>query len=122
MKGSTSDSISTEQLEGLWETPWGDLQITFSPQNNSFKSEHKTQLSSIETRTVMIEGTIKNLSGRYKINVEDATKYSDTWTSKDKVHVANGYFLIHKDDHEVIDILESDQEDKVTEITWKKKA
>jgi tetratricopeptide (TPR) repeat protein len=117
----SGNSISIEQLEGLWETPWGDLEITFSRENNSFKSEHKTQLSSIKTRTVIIEGTIKNLSGRYKISVEDATKYSDKWTSKDKVHVANGYFLLHKDNHEIIEILESDQEDKVMEITWKKK-
>ena len=95
--------------------------IDFDPNNKTFRSEQSTKLSSIKTRTVLIEGNVNNLSGKYKIKVEDVTEYTTVSPWKDQIHAADGYMLIHREDDTLIDIMEKTKEDKMSMLNWLKK-
>lgn len=106
-------------LEGIWGTPWGNLEMSFNEEEKTIKAEHRTELSSTKHRLVSIEGTIMNLSGAYNIKVVDTTEWS-SGPSKDTVYTAVGYMLMSIEDNKIIYIMEKTKEDKMSLINWEK--
>ena len=113
-------TIQLEQLRGVWETPWGDIEIIFNQDENSIRAEKRTELSVIKNRLVSIEGTIKNLSGIYNIKVVDTTEWS-SGPSRDTVYTATGHMLLNANDYTIIDIMEKSEKDKMSMLNWRKK-
>jgi len=109
--------VQRDHLEGIWKTPWGNLELSFNEEGKTIKAEHRTELSSIKNRLVSIEGTIMNLSGTYDIKVVDTTEWS-SGPSKDTVYTATGYMLMSIEDSKTIDIMEKAKEDKISLIQW----
>lgn len=116
----TDKTIQPDHFEGTWETQWDDLEIFFSPDENTISAEKQTELSTIKTRLVSIEGTIKNLSGIYSIKIVDTIKWS-TGPTKDTVYTATGHMLLNRDDDTQIEIMEKSEKDKKSVLNWRKK-
>lgn len=116
----TDKTVQPDHFEGIWETPWGDLEILFNQDENTIKAEMQTELSAIKNRLVSIEGTIKNLSGVYSIKVVDTTEWS-SGPMKDTVYTATGYMLMNTDDDTQIEIMEKSEKDKMSTLNWQKK-
>lgn len=112
--------VQRDDIEGTWETPWGNLEMSFSTEQNTVKAEQQTELSSIKHRLVSIEGTIVNLSGTYNTKVIDTTEWS-SGPSKDTFYTAVGYMVMSTDDNKTIDIMEKTKEDKTSFAIWKKR-
>ena len=112
--------VQRDDIEGTWETPWGNLEMSFGAEQNTVKAEQGTQLSSIKHRLVSIEGTIVNLSGTYDIKVIDTTKWS-SGPSKDTFYNAVGYMVMSTHDRKTIHIMEKAKEDKTSFVIWRKR-
>lgn len=116
----TDKTVQRDHFEGIWETHYGDLEISFDPDENTIRAEKGTEISTIKNRLVSIEGTIKNLSGAYTIKVADTTEWSSGPT-KDTVYTATGYMLMNRDDAAHIEIIEKSKKDKMSMLNWHKK-
>lgn len=112
--------VQLEQLTGIWETPWGDIEIFFNQDENTFRAEKQTEVSVIKKRVVSIDGTIKNLSAVYAIKVVDTTEWSSGPT-KDTVYAATGYMLMNTENNKQIEIMEKTEKDEMSMINWRKK-
>ncbi|MFC1983623.1 hypothetical protein ACFLVO_01220 [Chloroflexota bacterium] len=111
--------VLRSNLEGIWETPWGNLEMSFDEDDHTIKAEQRTELSSIKHRLVSLEGTIMNLSGNYDIKVIDTTEWS-SGPSKDNVYLATGYMVMRTENNRIIDIMEKSKEDKMSLLSWRK--
>jgi tetratricopeptide (TPR) repeat protein len=116
----TDKTIRPNHFGGTWETQCGDLEIFFSPDENTIRAEKQTEVSAIKTRLVSIEGAIKNLSGTYSIKIVDTTKWS-TGPTKDTFYTATGYMLLDRDDDTQIEVMEKSEKDKRSVLRWCKK-
>jgi tetratricopeptide (TPR) repeat protein len=114
--------VQRDHLEGVWETPWGNLEISFDKKGNTIKVEQRVELEPLDPmkhRLVSIDGTIINLSGTYSIKVVDITEWS--WgPSKDTVYTAVGYMVMSMEENKIIHIMEKTKEDKITFVSWRR--
>lgn len=130
-------NVVKEKFEGIWKTSWGDLTLIFDEKTNSFKVDEKkkVKMDAFEARFIYksepekehfknilinIEGNIKNLSGRYKIEIEDIIEYKHIPSETKKVYGASGYMVINKD-CSTIDLMEKGKKEELNICSWKKK-
>jgi thioredoxin-like negative regulator of GroEL len=130
--------IVKEKFEGIWETPWGDLELSFDETTNSFKVDgtKKVKLEGLleslsmrktepekehfKTRLIKIEGTVQKLSARYEVKVEDLIEYQTIAPERKTVYEASGYMVVNED-YKTIDVMEKAKDDKLNIRSWKKK-
>ena len=129
--------VVKEKLEGIWETPWGDLELAFDEVKNSFRLDGKIkekvegfealvgQMSGqkkeqFKNRLINIKGNVEKLSGRYEIGIEEIVEYGYIAPETKKVHEASGYLVINED-CSTIDVMEKAKEEKLNICGWKKK-
>lgn len=108
-----NNHVIKDKLEGNWETPWGNLNLRYNEDENTFKVNQKMIKSKdseewiisnsnseelTKYRFIKIEGTVEKLVGTYKIKIEHITEYNSNVVSPtiNKVHEATGYMIINK--------------------------
>jgi len=128
-------NITKNEIDGIWKTPWGKLEVMFDEANNSVEVNQKIQVEDIsysygtylvpsaikaekklKDRLIRVTGKIENLSGKYTIKVEDSTILGNT-----VVHEATGYMVINAD-YNSIEIMEKMKDNKTEFVNWKKPA
>jgi tetratricopeptide (TPR) repeat protein len=130
--------VVKEKLDGVWETPWGDLELSFDETTNSFKVDgtKKVKLEGLleslsmrktepekehfKTTLIKIKGTVKKLSARYEVKVEDLIEYQYVSPQRTTVYEASGYMVVNED-YKTIDVMEKAKDEKVDIRSWKKK-
>ncbi len=129
--------VVKEKLEGIWETPWGDLELVFDEDKSSFRVDEKikvkvegfealveqtseSQKEQFKNRLINIKGNVEKLSGRYEIGIEERIEYGYISSETKKVYEASGYVVINKD-YSTIDVMEQAKEEKLNICSWKKK-
>lgn len=131
----SNNSVQKNDIEGSWETPWGNGQLTFNEEANSFEIDisiekvdafasltaaltgnqgkqeevHKTEYHNIK-------GRVNNLSGKYTI---DAKETGTTIMTKGVEYAATGYMLIDEGSNS-IDVMEKTKDGKNEFKQWKK--
>jgi tetratricopeptide (TPR) repeat protein len=113
-------TVQLNQFIGIWETPWGDMEILFNQDDNTFRAEKQTEVSERKKRVVSINGTIKNLSAVYNIKVVDTTAWS-SGPAKDTFYEATGYMRMNIDNNRQIEVMEKTEKDEMSIINWRKK-
>ncbi|MBC8358852.1 MAG: hypothetical protein H8E54_07895, partial [Candidatus Aminicenantes bacterium] len=126
--------IAKDNIEGIWKTPWGEFELKFDEKAKSFSINGKKSVEKMDAyrylipsqtqptkkykdRHVKITGTLKNMSGKYKIEVED--KVGETLLTDGKVHEATGYMVINES-YGCIEIMEKTKDNKIEFKQWKK--
>lgn len=131
----SEETIAKEEIEGNWETPWGNGQLTFNEEANSFEIdisiEKKDLLASLpsyfagdqgkvedvyKTEHHKIKGRVNNLSGKYTI---DAKETGTTIMTKGVEYAATGYMVIDEGSNS-IDVMEKTKDGKNEFKQWKK--
>ncbi len=129
--------IDKEKLEGVWETRWGEVTLSFDENATVFSSiqeckvkeragmlqsamlgmhsTHREEL--LIARQIELDGSITKMSGRYKIKVKENSK---SILTQGTVYDANGYMIINEDYH-TINVMEKGGEEKLSIYQWKKK-
>ena len=126
--------ISTGNIAKTWKTPWGDLELKFDKNTNSFSINKNEKIEYTErynhllsssipctkkykNRHIKITGTIEKMSGKYEITVED--KIGESLLSVNKIHVAIGYMVINEN-YEYIEIMEKTGNNETKFNQWGK--
>jgi len=129
--------VIKEKFEGVWQTHWGNFNLRFNEEKNTFEvdDEIKLNLEGIEgfvklttepperhfkKRNILIKGSIIDLSGKYEINVRDKIEYQYLPTETKEVHKAIGYLIINTN-YKTFDTMEREKDDKFSLFTWTKK-
>jgi tetratricopeptide (TPR) repeat protein len=120
--------LSKTQVEDTWQTSWGSMQLKYNEENNSFEVEHKrkAEITSYyshgekfyKDEVIKIKGTIRNLSGRYTIEVSDEKTATSLLTSGN-IYRASGYMIINEN-CDFIEIMENTYDGKTKFEQWKK--
>lgn len=127
-------TVAKSNIEGVWETPWGNLKLAFDDTAGSFrmsgiKQVEIGQLAALLTpsqpklekqfknQTIEITGTIEQMSGKYSITVQD--KESTTLLTGGKIHEATAYMVISESCN-CIEIMEKTSDNKTEYKQWKK--
>ncbi len=127
--------IVKSQIEGIWQTSWGNLKLDFDEKSNSFQINEQIKieeplLSSIligktgegtkffKDRLISIKGEINNLSGRYKIQVSDK-KETTLATGDTYIYEADGYMVINEN-CDYIEAMEKTKDGKAKFEQWRK--
>lgn len=79
--------------------------------------EGKPKQDQFKQRTIKIEGTFDNLSGRYIIDIKDKL---DSKYIADDIYQAKGYLVI-KGDYNSIEVMEKIKDEGVKFEIWKRK-
>jgi tetratricopeptide (TPR) repeat protein len=127
--------IAKSQIEGTWQTSWGNLRLDFDEKSNNFQINEQIKvedplLSAIlssktgegakyyKDRLININGQINNLSGRYKIQVSE--KKGTTLATEDtNIYEADGYLVINED-CDYIETMEKTKDGKTKFEQWRK--
>jgi len=127
-------SVAKERLEGSWKTPWGDLRMVFDDITHTFQVDETKEVEvssslllglsmrksvSKKNRLIKIVGKVENLSGRYKIEIEEKLENVIFGLETTKIYEADGYMIIDKD-YFTIDVMEKTKDDKLNIHVWKK--
>ncbi len=128
-------SIAKDDWEAPWETPWGEAKIELNQASNSFqiklhtKEEDKwasaflpslgllRQQKVYKDRYIVIDGTIRGLTGRYRIQIDDTQQTS--LLTAGKLYSATGYMIIN-DSCDRVQIMEKTSDDKTELREWKR--
>ncbi len=133
-------NVVKEKLGGIWETPWGDLELVFDEKENSFRLDGKSKekverfesllghtaepkKEHFKTKLISIKGKVEKLSGRYEIGIEETFEYDgyiSPTNTKVKVYEASGYMVISKDYNEIV-VMEQAKEEKLNICSWKRR-
>lgn len=128
----SEETIAKAEIEGTWETPWGNGQLTLNEEANSFEIdisiEKVDSLASIlsgiqgekkevyKTEHHNIKVNVNNLSGQYTV---DAKETGTTIMTKGVEYAATGYMVIDKGSNS-IDVMEKTKDGKNEFKQWKK--
>ncbi|MFH1335048.1 MAG: hypothetical protein ABII96_00885 [Candidatus Zixiibacteriota bacterium] len=129
-------SVAKEKLEDSWKTPWGDLRIVFDDVTHTFQVDETKQIKSgnllslsmrksdskeedYKIRLIKIEGKVENLSGRYKIEIEEKLEHGIFGPTTTKIYEADGYMIINQDCI-TIEVMEKTKDGKLDLHVWKK--
>jgi thioredoxin-like negative regulator of GroEL len=110
-------------VDGLWQTPWGELRLIIDDVSKTFKIEEEQKKANEKNgsrRVITINGSIEKLSGRYDIKVEEIIQYTYIPPGKKTIHQAAGYILFDATDLTSIDIMEKDKEENIEFLKWEK--
>lgn len=128
-------TISKNNWQGPWDTPWGEAKIAPDEKSESFKinlhTKEEDKLASVlvpsfgflqptkiyKERYIVIDGRISGLTGRYTIQIDD-TKQT-TILASGKLYSATGYMIINESCFR-IEIMEKTADDKTEFKEWKK--
>ena len=132
-------TIDRNDIEGLWETPWGNYRLVFDEATNTFSINGSWQVEDTtgaliaalsspipsllkstkkyKDRFVKITGSIENMSGKYSIEVDD--KKDSTLLTGGKIHEATAYMVISESCN-CIEIMEKTSDNKTEYKQWKK--
>ncbi len=131
----SESTITQNNIEGIWETQWGNFELKFDENVHSFSMEgnvriedtlasiaslisgNQKQEKEFKNRNVRITGTIENMSGMCSIEVED--KKGSTILTGEKVHETTDYMIINEDCN-CIEIMEKTKDNKTEFKQWKK--
>jgi len=133
----SNNKVKKEELEGIWQTPWGDLQLRFDEGKGIFNVDEELTLKlegmegwvkqkteppeeQFKKRIVKIEGKIINLSARYDIDVRDIIEYKYIPPDRKNVYEAKGYLVLDVSNN-TISVMEKDKEKKLKMDSWKRK-
>jgi tetratricopeptide (TPR) repeat protein len=137
-----SDKTTSENAwEGPWETPWGEVKIELDKNLNSFQIKlHTKEVDHLATafgrsfvspfgllqpqqvykeRNIIVDGGINGLTGKYKIQIDDANGPPPTLLTAGKVYSATGYMIIDES-CDRIEIMEKTTDDNTNFKEWKK--
>ena len=130
-------TISKSDLQGPWDTPWGEAKIILYEKSESFKINLHTKeedkiasalshsLSSsygfakpakiYKERYIVINGSIIGLTSKYSIQIDDTEK--TTILGGGKIYNATGYMIINES-CDRIEIMEKTSDDKTEFKEW----
>lgn len=131
--------IDKTLIEGDWNTRNGTINIKMTDDTNiGFKASGETIIKKggilktlIETESnrefkethkivTSIKGTLDNLTGKYKINIEEVTEYENLSPNRESKYKAKGYMFIDES-YKRIDIMEETTDENVEFDSWYKK-
>jgi len=127
--------VAKSDIEGVWETPWGNLKLAFDDTAGSFKMRGIRQVEigqlaaalftpsqpklekQFKNQTIEITGTIEHMSGKYSITVKD--EEGTILLTGRKIHEATAYMVISESCN-CIEIMEKTSDNKTEYKQWKK--
>ena len=115
--------IAKSDIDGLWQTPWGELRLIIDDVSKTFKIEEQqkeTDEKNGSRRVITINGSIEKLSGRYDIKVMEIIQRTYLPPQKNTIYQATGYMLFNATDLTTIDIMEKDKEENIKFLKWGK--
>ncbi len=131
----SEETIAKEEIEGNWETPWSNGQLTFNEEANYFEIDisfkeadpfaslvsalsgsQGKQEEVYKTVHHNIKGHVNNLSGRYTVDEKEA---GTTIMTKGVEYAATGYMVIEEGSNS-IDVMEKTKDGKNEFKQWKK--
>ena len=128
-------TVAKGDIEGVWETPWGNLKLVFDGTAGSFRMSGIKQVEigqlaaalltpsqpklekQFKNQTIEITGTIEHMSGKYSITVKDEGR--TTLLTGGKIHEATAYMVISESCN-CIEIMEKTSDNKTEYKQWKK--
>lgn len=128
-------TVTKDNIEGTWKTPWGNLKLAFDDTAGSFgmsgiKQVETSQLAALlspsqpspkkqfKTQTIEITGTIEHMSGKCSIAVKGEGEKSILLTGWND-YKATAYMVISENCH-CIEIMEKTSDNKMEFKQWKK--
>lgn len=118
--------VVRENIVGVWETPWGDVNLAYDENLSQFTIEAEQDIKNTVTgglqsvfmgeSQIKVNVNIVRMSGRY-INVKEK---GESLLTQKTVYGANVYMIINED-HHTIDVMEKGKEEKLDIYQWKKK-
>ena len=127
--------VKKSEIEGTWETPWGNGQLTFNEESNSFEIDISfkeadpfaslaSALSGGQGKQEEvyknvhhnIKGHVNNLSGQYTVDTKET---GTTLLTKGVEYAATGYMVIDEGSNS-IDVMEKTKDGKNEFKQWKK--
>jgi tetratricopeptide (TPR) repeat protein len=133
-KAFCSDKIiGKTNIEGVWETPWGNGQLNFNEISHSFnimiqkeaKSYLPRYISSVDSATtdvkkifknININGTFEGLGGKYSVTISDAKKAPTLLTGEADT---TGYLILNEGFNNMA-VMEKTKDNKIEFKEWKK--
>ena len=127
-------TVAKSDIEGVWETPWGNLKLAFDDTAGSFRMSGTKQMEigqfaalltpsqpklekQFKNQTIEITGTIEYMSGKYSITVKD--EENTTLLTGGNIHEATAYMVISESCN-CIEIMEKTSNNKTEYKQWKK--
>lgn len=128
-------TVSKNQIEGIWETPWGNGKLNFDENTKAFnikiqKEIDQSLLSSLLTakvgiprpepkkkfQNISIEGTFEGLGGKYNIRISEGKEAPTLLTGEAG---ATGHLILN-DDLNNMSVMEKTKDGKIEFKQWKK--
>lgn len=119
----SKDDITKADIDGLWQTPWGELGLIIDDVSKTFRIEEEREKANEKNSSrsiITVNGSIEKLSGRYDIKVEEIIQYTYASPGKKTIHQATGYMLFDRTDLTTVVIMEKDKEENIEFLKWKK--
>ncbi len=128
-------TVSKNQIEGTWETPWGNGKLNYDESTKSFnikiqKETDQSFLSSLlaakvgiptsepekKFQNISIEGTFEGLGGKYNIRIIEGKEAPTLLTGEAD---ATGHLILN-DDINNMSVMEKTKDGKIEFKQWKK--
>ncbi len=120
----STQSIKKEKFGDVWETPWGEFKISYDEEKGYFNVTESYVRQSVKHEnyketTIIIEGSIVNMSGKCDIKITDTFEYKYMSTDEKIIHQSSAFLIISEDCNR-INVMEKMKEDETLFNCWKK--